>query len=128
MARGGRRQGTPGAAYQNRTDLALDRAPQSASTTAAGGPPMGGHNVTTPQAAAPVPISPDQTVNLFDPGNPDTPLTSGLPSGPGPGPAPTPAADEHAIIASYLPSLQRVAQREGTPDTFKAFVRHLQGL
>jgi hypothetical protein len=73
-----------------------------------------------------MPLSPDQTPSLFDPGS-GAPLTSGLPTGPGPGPAPAPAANEAAIIAQYLPDLQAHAQRPGAPDSFKALVRYLQG-
>lgn len=118
--RGGRRAGTPGVAYANRTDLMAQRAPQTGTVTAA----SAGQGAPAPQAPPPG-IAPEDTVNLFDPGNQDRPLTSGLPTGPGPGPE-MPAAED-AMFVKYLPELERVAQREGTPAAFKGLVRYLQG-
>jgi hypothetical protein len=68
--RGGRRQGTPGASYTNRTDLATDYAPSSAENTPASG---GVHPVNTPQ----IPIYPEQVPSLTDPtGRPAEPVTT----------------------------------------------------
>lgn len=130
MSRGGRRSGTPGVAYPNRTDLSANRAPQTgANTAASAGVQAPAHTVSAPPPPPPQPqglgLTPDQTPNLFDPGQPGKPLTSGLPTGPGPGPAQGP--NDVAIIAQYLPSLQEIAKRQGTPDSFKALVRYLQG-
>ncbi len=76
--RGGRRQGTPGKGYTNRTDLAVDRAPQQGTVSAAtGGSGMEPQTFTTP----------DQVPRLDDPtARPDEPLTTGLSLGPGGGP------------------------------------------
>jgi len=74
--RGGRRQGTPGKSYTNRTDLAADYAEPTAENTPASG---GVHPVNTP-AAAPagppqIPVYPEQIPTLTDPTTrPDEPL------------------------------------------------------
>lgn len=80
--RGGRRQGTPGKSYSNRTDLATDYSPPDAESTPASG---GVHPVNTP-AAAPagppqIPVYPEQIPTLTDPTNrPDeSVLTPGTP-------------------------------------------------
>jgi hypothetical protein len=124
--RGGRRKGTPGVAYSNRTDLASDRAPQQGGVTAAAGG-QASHSVSAPPMPQGMGLTPDDTASLFDPGTQGAPLTAGLASGPGPGPAPQPAANEHAMLLQYLPDFERVARREGTPPSFKALVRYLQG-
>jgi hypothetical protein len=77
--RGGQRQGTPGKAYTNRTDLATDYAPSSAENTPASG---GVHPVNTPQ----VPMTyPEQVPKLDDPtARPMEPLMApGMPTGGG---------------------------------------------
>jgi len=124
--RGGRRKGTPGVAYPNRTDLASDRAPQQGTVTAAAGG-QASHSVSPPPMPQGQGLTPDDTPNLFDPGSRGKPLTAGLVTGPGPGPAPQPAVNEAAILGEYLSDFQRVAKREGTPESFKALVRYLQG-
>lgn len=58
--RGGRRQGTPGKSYGNRTDLAVDYSAPSAEATPASG---GVHPVNTPQ----IPVYPEQVPRLDDP-------------------------------------------------------------
>ena len=131
MARGGRRQGTPGKAYTNRSDLNTMRAPQQGTATAAAGgvTPPPAHNVSAPASAplAPPRLTPDDTPNLTDPGNPSVPMTSGLATGAGSGYKGPSPADEVSIIAKYLPSLQEATRYEGAPDSFKALVRFLQG-
>lgn len=77
--RGGRRQGTPGKGYSNRTDLAMNRAPQQGMETAA----TGGSGMP-PQPSF---VTPDQVPRLDDPSaRPDEPLTHGLSLGAGAGP------------------------------------------
>lgn len=83
MARGGRRQGSPGKSYSNRTDLNTDRAVQPGSSAA----PIPAANAQGP--VAPPSILPDDIPTLDTPTMyPDRPVTSGLASGPGAGPAP----------------------------------------
>lgn len=111
MARGGRRQGTPGVSYANRTDLNTDRAPQTATTSAASGPSQ----------APPMPtqafMTPDQVPKLDDPSSrPTEPITEGLSTGPGRGPEaigavppnPMAASVEAAYLANPTPQLRRV--------------------
>lgn len=107
--RGGKRTGTPGTAYTNRSDLNTNRveftgqpygtrvqqvesqravpvqAPPTASVPGAAG-------TAAPQPQGP---APGTLGNLLDPtARPDEPITAGLPIGPGPGPSPaTPMGD-----------------------------------
>ncbi len=109
--RGGPRQGAPGRAYANRSDLtqAPRAAPNQTYGTAAAQmasqqqiplpkqapPPAPGTGGAAPQGGpapapggAPMPnIAPGGLGGLADPtARPDEPLTAGLPTGPGPGP------------------------------------------
>ena len=79
--RGGRRKGTPGQAYTNRTDLALDYSePDATNTPASGGIPP----AAAGGGAAPTPIYPDSIPKLDDPSaRPDEPLMT-PPKGPRP--------------------------------------------
>lgn len=118
MARGGKRQGTPGVGYSNRTDLAQNRMPASAAATPASG------GVTAPTLGQQQPpqlhIDPNEIPKLDDPTHrPNEPVTSGLMSGAGPGPEaigpvpPDPVVQE--LEAAYLvmqtPELARVISR-----------------
>lgn len=116
MPRGGKRRGTPGKAYANRTDLTSDYAPGSA---AAGGmtPPVQQRPFVGP------PMGADQVPNLSDPTmRPQEPVTAGLSVGPGPGPEalgpmpPGPAdplrmAVQAMMMVSPNPDLVRVLNR-----------------
>lgn len=89
--RGGKRQGTPGEAYANRSDLALDRAPAQPTQAPAG--QVYGERGRQEAAMQALPL-PDLSAQLqalpglTDPSTrPTEPLTAGLPFGPGPGPA-----------------------------------------
>ena len=128
--RGGKRQGTPGKGYTNRTDLNVARAPQSGLKTAAAG------GLPTPAPAAPAPtqnlsparpsLTPDQTPSVMTPGNPAIPLQDGLATGPGAGPAQQPAQND--FILRYMPMLQHAATLDNAPPQFKSLVRYLQGM
>jgi len=106
--RGGRRSGTPGVGYSNRTDLLTQRAPQQGQVTAAAGD----------QAAVGAPvITPDMVPKLNDPtARPNEPVTAGIVAGEGPGPEaigyvpPSPVVQK--IQAAYL--------RMPTPELRKA--------
>ena len=80
MPRGGKRQGTQGKGYSNRTDLATDYAP-------GGNPAAGGNPVPAMQAPVGSPaIGADQVPNLGDmTGRLGEPVTAGLSVGPGAG-------------------------------------------
>ncbi len=103
MPRGGQRQGTPGTAYTNRSDLNANKA-----LPAATGPsrtygdsaasqraqniipmapqPAAGSAAQQLQPAAP-PAPPAPVTDLYAPSDrPDEPITAGLPTGAGPGP------------------------------------------
>ena len=125
MGRGGRRSGTPGVGYSNRTDLAMARAPQQGTETAAAGGQ--GAPMPPPQTPQVQGLTPDDTPSLFDPGDRSKPITSGLPTGAGPGPVPPAPTASSTVLTQYLPEFERVARREGTPESFKGLVRYLQG-
>ena len=89
MARGGRRSGTPGQSYSNRTDLNQVRAPAGPPQVA---PPPQPGAVSQPAqptalgAPATAPPEPGTLGSLLPTQRPGEPLTHGLPSGPGGGP------------------------------------------
>jgi len=80
MPRGGKRQGTQGKGYSNRTDLAVDYAP-------GGNPASGGMEAPKEQMPLMGPaVGADQIPNLGDPtSRPDEPVTAGLSVGAGAG-------------------------------------------
>lgn len=117
MARGGKRQGTPGKGYSNRTDLLTNRQDAGASpfTPASGG-------VAAPQQAAPrAPgVYPEDVPKLNDPtSRPNEPVTAGLWRGAGPGPEalgamppdPVTAEIEAAYALMPTPELRNVIRR-----------------
>ena len=78
MPRGGRRQGTPGAGYSNRTDLMTDYDNSESAASGGQAPPVG--QVQSPQVGA------DQVPNLGDATTrPWEPVTTGLSVGEGAG-------------------------------------------
>ena len=83
------------------------------------------NTVPTGQSAAAIP--------MFAPtGRPDEPVTAGADVGPGPGfqpnPTPAPAAADAAIIAKYMPQLRAIAANPDSPEGFRAFVQHMNGI
>jgi hypothetical protein len=79
---GGKRAGTPGKSYANRTDLNVVRAPQTGTQTAA----SGGVQAPTALPQQGFALTPDQVPKLDDPtARPAEPLTHGLDTGPGGG-------------------------------------------
>ncbi len=129
MPRGGKRQGTQGKAYSNRTDLMASMkppAPGGLDTTAAGGmmaapPPSPGG----PPQGAPAPMpSPDDTPMLTGSTMyPDEPLTAGLNSGPGPGPVIPDQRAERVSLKRYLPLISPYLDAADTPDSVKMLYR-----
>jgi len=82
------------------------------------------------QGGAPMAAAPD---NLFSPSaRPGEPLTSGANTGPGAGldavRTPDTMQSDIALIAQYLPALERVEKRDDTPESFRKFVRYVRGL
>ena len=126
MARGGKRVGTPGAAYRNRTDLMQSYAgpasgtPQQAQAMPSPGPapsaPAGGGAAAAPGFPAvddtPFLDAPDDSPNVLP--------------GFGGGVEPPGASRDLTIIKKYLPDMRQQAAYEDAPPTFKAFVRWLE--
>lgn len=106
MPRGGKRSGTPGVAYGNRSDL--NQAPRAATgqTYGEAGKQLASQQVaplpeTSPSLTLPPPIDRPSE-------RPGEPVTSGAPVGPGPGmealgmaPAATPEQELRALYAQY---------------------------
>lgn len=116
MPRGGRRQGTQGNAYSNRTDLMNNYGPN-------GNPASGNIPAPAEQRSLMSFIGADQVPNLSDPTErPNEPITAGLPFGPGPGPEVLPAMPpaptdpvrqilQALILISPNPDLMRALDR-----------------
>jgi len=126
MPRGGKRQGTPGKAYSNRTDMTSNYNQQGdpMQTPAAGGQ----RAPELPQ----IPIYPEDIPNLLDPTQrPGEPLTDGLSMGPGRGPETiSPVQQRQAEtqrLKKWLPILDPIADQPDTPDSFRTFVRFIRG-
>ena len=128
---GGARQGTPGKAYSNRTDLATDMMPlpeAGTRTPASGGMGQSGEDMLKAAQNAPRPIYADDFPNLKDPTTrPSEPVTAGLPTGPGPGPSDQRRADAQAI-KQWLPLLEPLTQDPSTPDSVRQFVNFIRSV
>lgn len=119
--RGGKREGTPGKGYSNRTDLMNNYDPTQG-TPAAGGV----------EAPAPPPMmmsqTPDDTPGLSDPTQyPDQPITNGLNTGPGDGPNRDRRMDETKALRRYLPLLELYINEPDTPDSVRTLFRYIRG-
>lgn len=136
MPRGGKRAGTPGKGYSNRTDMGQNYMSTADSNTAA----TGGVSGETAAPAAPPPMlpsrSPDDSPMLTDPSNnPGEPLTAGLDYGPGPDSSalglPKYSDERQADIETLkqmLPELKAASKFDGSPATFKSLVAYLSRL
>lgn len=117
MPRGGKRQGTPGTAYSNRTDLMTnyDQAKPSAGTGGMQMPPLS--------------IYPEDTPNLTDPTNrPGEPVTAGLISGPGPGPTNSdPRLEETRNLKKWLPLIEPFLDSPEVPNSVRSLVKYIKG-
>lgn len=118
MPRGGRRRGTPGKAYANRTDMGVNYNMQQAATPAAGGVP-----------APRLPVYPEDTPMLLqETQRPDEPITAGLPSGPGVGPeALDPRLDETRNLKRFLPLIEPLLVMEDAPESVVTLVKYIKG-
>lgn len=120
MPRGGKRQGTPGKAYANRTDMGMNY-DQSAGSAAAGG-------MQPAAPSGPPPPTPDDSPNLSAPtAYPDEPVTAGLPIGAGPGPSRDTRMAETVELKRFLPFLEPYLDRAETPDSVRALFRYIRG-
>lgn len=121
MPRGGKRKGTPGKGYSNRTDLQMDYNNQTESAAAGG---------MTPQPSAQrAPMYPEDTPMLTDPTQrPDEPIASGLPVGPGRGPeGMDPRLEETRKLKRWLPVIEPLLDQDDTPMSVRALVRYIKG-
>lgn len=136
MARGGRREGTPGTIYGQRTDLNAKRSLDTGYTPPAqpANPAQGAMPGAGPSAGGPAPeqmgVHPDTVTSLFAPTDrPDEPVTAGLPYGPGAGPAPAQSDQRRAdllAMARHLPWLSKAIQGPDVPLSVINFVTYLQ--
>ncbi len=121
MPRGGKRKGTPGKGYSNRTDLQMtyDNADQSAASGGMEAPRQ-------PQRAA---MYPEDTPMLTDPTQrPSEPIASGLPVGPGRGAeGMDPRLEETRKLKRWLPIIEPLLDQEDTPISVRALVRYIKG-
>jgi hypothetical protein len=121
MPRGGKRQGTPGKGYTNRTDLGMNY-DQGQMTAAAGG------MQAPPGPTGPAPLTPEDSPMLSDPTQrPDEPITAGLPIGAGPGPRGDNRAMETQALKKYLPLLAPYLDQPETPDSVRMLFRYIKG-
>ena len=121
MPRGGKRQGTPGKGYSNRTDMGM-RYDMASSQTAA----TGGMRAPAPPA---IETYPEDTPMLLDPtARPGEPVTAGVPTGPGPGPeALAPRLQETANLKRFLPIIEPFLSQPDTPESVVALVKYIKG-
>ena len=127
MPRGGRRQGTPGKAYSNRTDLGM-RYDMAQGSPAAGG-------MEAPRGAEPMrlPVYPEDTPNLSMPTQrPNEPITDGLAVGAGRGAEAMagydPRVGETRQLKMWLPLLEPLANDPETPDSVRTLVQYVRGI
>lgn len=147
MPRGGRRSGTPGKPYPNRTDMHKPAVEQlkgqqygakkeQLAVAASGGAPPGPGSAPGPTAGPAAPPGPAAgSLGAFNRPSerPSEPVTAGLPTGPGPGPEALglnkqkPEDADLAEMAIYLPTLELLASQPGASLATKQFVRRLRG-
>lgn len=126
-ARGGKRQGTPGKGYTNRTDMMTNYDME------AGSPAAGGMDANRDTVSQPVlPVYPDQIPSLTTPtARPGEPITDGLRMGAGRGPEAMtgydPRLDETRKLKKWLPLLEPIARQPDTPDSVRTLVRYIRG-
>jgi len=124
--RGGKRQGTPGKAYTNRTDM-MTNYDMDQGSPAAGGV-EGRDTVSQPV----LPVYPEQIPSLTTPTmRPGEAITDGLGVGPGRGrEAMTnmdPRLTETQKLKKWLPLLEPIARSPETPDSVRTLVRYIRG-
>lgn len=146
--RGGRREGQPGTAYGQRTDLQTAKLPIAAGPSQQYGQrvqqedaqralPLG----RAPQVSGPpgertappdVRVPPGGLGDILRPTDrPDEPLTAGVPFGAGPGPEalnlpPTLAENDVQHLRGYMPVLEFLASRPDASPSMRAYYRGLR--
>jgi hypothetical protein len=131
MPRGGKRQGIPGKAYSNRTDMTSDYMNGNMSAASGGMKPPAAPTAPpqSPQAN-PNQRYPEDTPMLTDPTNrPNEPITAGLSTGPGVGPeALDTRVAETKDLQRFLPMLEPLLDAESTPDSVRMLVRYIRAM
>jgi hypothetical protein len=146
--RGGSRNGTPGVAYPNRSDLNAPKvaqprftgqeygqATQQAQATQAVPVGQAPTDVEALRAAAAGHDFPQLPPMGAETAHPREPITAGMAMGAGPGPESlmplqnnrTPSQADLMRMARVLPSLEALADLPDTSDTFRTYVRTLRG-
>ncbi len=123
--RGGKRQGTPGKAYVNRTDMGQNYDPTA-------GIPAAGGLAPSPQQAAPQAAPEDSRMLNAPTDRPDQPLTAGLPIGAGGGPERMAGfdprvAETQRMKARWQPFLKPIIDDVETPESVKVLYRYIMG-
>lgn len=125
--RGGARQGTPGKAYTNRTDLGVNYDNSKGSAAAGGAQPK-----PQPDARPVMPVYPEDTPSLMAPTNrPNEPIAEGLPIGPGRGREaltnydPRPAETQQ--LKRWLPLLEPFGNDPATPESVRTLIQYIRG-
>ena len=129
MPRGGKRRGTPGKGYSNRTDLGMQYMAQDQAGMAT--PAAGGVEARPPAQPQGPPIFADDIPNLMDPtARPDEPISAGLSFGPGPGPEALVNRDprnlETSRLKKWLPLMDPYVDDPDTPDSVRALIRYIR--
>lgn len=137
MPRGGPRNGTPGKAYGNRSDLRGQKPPGAALPVQTAPGQAYGMRKQQEDAQRALPIAtpaapaPTQVPSLADPTTrPNEPVTTGLPMGPGAGPEALGGALEPDNglndMLAYLPMLEFIASQPGSSAQTRQLVRRLR--
>jgi hypothetical protein len=125
MPSGGPRQGTPGKAYPNRTDMQM---PKVVPGQQYGQAAMQAQAQQMMPMAAPAAVPPGSLPPLAGPTRrPNEPVTAGLPSGPGPGPEALGAVPQGEGIRRLMPVLELLASQPDADPAAVNFVRRLRG-
>jgi len=130
MPRGGKRQGTPGKAYSNRTDMTSNYANAGASAASGGQTPPSAPIPQQVRQPDPNQMFPEDTPMLLDPTNrPGEPVTSGLPTGAGPGPEQmdTRVAETQAL-KTFLPLIEPILDDVDTPQSVRMLVKYIRNI
>lgn len=124
--RGGKRQGTPGKGYANRTDLGMGYDMQQ------GSPATGGMKAPAGSEPVRLPVYPEDIPDLSMPTQrPNEPVTDGLAMGPGRGPEALtnfdPRVGETRQLKMWLPLLEPLANDPQTPDSVRTLIQYVRG-
>lgn len=125
--RGGKRQGTPGKGYTNRTDMMTNYDME------AGSPAAGGVEAPRDTVSQTMPTYPDQLPSLTTPTQrPNEPITDGLARGAGRGREALtnydPRRTEAQALKRWLPILEPTMRDPETPDSVKTLIQYIRGV